>query len=118
MILYGLNTPAVDLCQETVNRANNIDVEVKSFRINSKKEQIRPQRYVKVAAVQNKIVLPTDKPVNEQKKAIMSRIKDIIELAALEKVNVLGLQEIWTAPFFVCTRERYPWVEFSEPIDG
>jgi hypothetical protein len=40
----------------------------------------------------------------------MDRIRDIIELAALEKVNVLGLQEIWTAPFFMCTRERYPWV--------
>jgi hypothetical protein len=34
----------------------------------------------------------------------MARIKQIIELAALEGVNVLGLQEIWTAPFFMCTR--------------
>lgn len=91
---------------------------MKSFKINAEKEQTRPQRIVKVAAVQNRIVLPTDKPVAEQKKAIMNRIKEIIELAAIEKVNVLGLQEIWTAPFFVCTRERYPWVEFSEPIDG
>lgn len=91
---------------------------MKSFKINAEKEQTRPQRIVKVAAVQNRIVLPTDKPVAEQKKAIMNRIKEIIELAAIEKVNVLGLQEIWTAPFFVCTRERYPWVEFAEPIDG
>jgi hypothetical protein len=91
-IIYGLNTPAVDLRRETTERATNLDVEVKSFKINSEKEQIRPQRYVKVGAIQNKIVLPTDRPVAEQKKAIMNRIKDIVELAALEKVNVLGLQ--------------------------
>jgi beta-ureidopropionase len=36
----------------------------------------------------------------------------------MEGANVVGLQEIWTAPFFMCTRERYPWVEFSEPVDG
>ena len=63
-------------------------------------------------------MIPTDKPVTEQKKAIMNRIKDIIELAALEKVNVICLQEAWTAPFFMCTREKYPWLEFAEPIDG
>ncbi len=40
----------------------------------------------------------------------MKRIKEIIEVAALENVNVIGLQEIWNAPFFMCTRERYPWV--------
>lgn len=65
---------------------------------------MRPRRAVKVGAVQNHIVLETTKPVQEQKRAIMARIKQIIELAALEGVNVLGLQEIWTAPFFMCTR--------------
>jgi beta-ureidopropionase len=64
---------------------------------------MRPRRAVKVGAVQNRIVLETTKPVQEQKRAIMARIKQIIELAALEGVNVLG-QEIWTAPFFMCTR--------------
>jgi beta-ureidopropionase len=65
---------------------------------------MRPRRAVKVGAVQNHIVLETTKPVQEQKRAIMARIKQIIELATLEGVNVLGLQEIWTAPFFMCTR--------------
>lgn len=48
----------------------------------------------------------------------MDRIGEMIEIAALEKANIICLQEIWTAPFFMCTREKYPWVEFSEPIDG
>jgi beta-ureidopropionase len=73
---------------------------------------------VKVGSIQNKIVLPTDAPVQKQKQAIFDRITQIIELAALEKTNVICLQEIWTAPFFMCTREKYPWVEFSEHYDG
>lgn len=73
---------------------------------------------VRVGAIQNRIVLETSKPIQAQKYAILARIRSIIELAAMEGVNVLGLQEIWTAPFFMCTRERYPWVEFAEPLDG
>jgi beta-ureidopropionase len=52
-----------------------LDVEVKSFKVNSHKEQNRPQRLVKVGAIQNKIVLPTDRPIAEQKAAIFARIK-------------------------------------------
>lgn len=57
-----------------------------------------------MGAIQNKIVLETTRPILEQKRAIMDRIKQIIELAAIEGVNVIGLQEIWNAPFFMCTR--------------
>lgn len=45
------------LKKETIDRANQIDLEVKQFKINSEEEQIRPKRLVKVGAVQNKIVL-------------------------------------------------------------
>ena len=31
---------------------------------------------------------------------------------------VLGLQEAWTMPFAFCTREKQPWLEFAEPVDG
>ncbi|MCB0370120.1 MAG: hypothetical protein KDD45_12025 [Bdellovibrionales bacterium] len=51
------------LKQETINRANKLDVEVKSYKINCEKEQTRPARIVKVASIQNKIILSTDKPV-------------------------------------------------------
>jgi beta-ureidopropionase len=82
-ILYGTQTPEVPLRQETIQRASQIDVEVKQFRVNSEAEQIRSKRLVKVAAIQNKIVLETTKPIQEQKRAIMDRIKEIIEVAAL-----------------------------------
>lgn len=45
-----------------------------------------------MGAIQNKIVLDTTKPVQEQKRALMNRIKEIIEIAALENVNIIGLQ--------------------------
>lgn len=117
-IFYGPQTPEVSLQRSTVDQANKLDVEVKSFKIPCEQEQLRGSRIIKVGAIQNKIVLSTDKPVAEQKKALENRIKDIIELAALEGVNVICLQELWTAPFFLCTREKYPWIEFGEPIDG
>lgn len=47
---------------------------------------------VKVGAIQNKIVLPTDAPVQKQKQAIMDKIQKIIEVAALEKTNIVCLQ--------------------------
>ena len=103
-ILYGPKTPEVPLQQETINRANKLDVEVKNFKINCEEQQTIAPRLVKVAAIQNKIVIPATKPVIEQKKALENRIKDIIELAALEKANVVCMQELWTAPFFLCTR--------------
>ena len=69
-ILYGPLTPEVSLQPETVNRANKLDVEVKSFRINCDKQQTIAPRLVKVAAIQNKIVVPATRPVTEQKKAL------------------------------------------------
>ena len=56
---------------------------MKSFKINCEKQQTIAPRLVKVAAIQNKIVIPATRPVAEQKKALEDRIKDIIELAAL-----------------------------------
>lgn len=117
-ILYGPYAPEIALRAETAERAGTLGVEVKHFRIGCEEEQLRPRRTVRVGAIQNRVVLETSRPVQEQKRAIMARIAQIAELAALEGVNVLCLQEIWTAPFFMCTRERYPWVEFAEPIDG
>ena len=47
-------------------------------------------------------------------KNIRNKILKIIEAAYHSGVNVICLQECWTAPFFYCTREKYPWVESAE----
>ena len=49
----------------------------------------------------------------------MDKIEKMIIVAALKGANVIYMQECWTSPFFMCTRERYPWIEFAEdPIEG
>ncbi|CAM9141072.1 unnamed protein product, partial [Ectocarpus fasciculatus] len=77
-------------------------------------EEIRPKRIVRIAALQNSIVSPTDAPIETQKRAIMDKIEAMLTAAAFKGANVACLQECWTSPFFMCTRERYPWVEFAE----
>ena len=115
-IFYGNKNEQVPLKDTTKELAEKKKIEVKNFRIGSLAEELRSQRRVKIAAIQSQIVLPTTEPVNKQKWAILERTKEIIEVAALEGANIVCLQEIFNAPFFMCTRERYPWVEFSESM--
>jgi beta-ureidopropionase len=69
---------------------------------------------VRIAVVQNSIVLPTTAPIADQYQAIEDKVRLLIDAAGEMGANVLCLQEAWTCPFFVCTRERYPWCEFAE----
>jgi len=55
-------------------------------------EQTRERKITRVAALQNAIVLPTDRSVMEQKHAIFDRIGIMIEAAAHSGANVLCLQ--------------------------
>jgi len=80
-------------------------------------EQLRPPRIVKVAAIQNQIVEPTDAPVEKQRSAIHERVGHLIEVAAKGGANIICLQEAWTMPFAFCTRERLPWVELAESAE-
>lgn len=77
-------------------------------------EQTRPQRLVRIGAIQNSIVLPTDAPVLKQRDAIFEKIGRLIHAASLMKCNIVCLQEAWTMPFAFCTREKTPWTEFAE----
>ena len=91
-ILYGIKNDEVPLRTETLEAARNKNVEVKQYRVNAEKEELRDPRKVKIAALQNQILLPTTAPVKEQKQALMNRIKEMIEIAALEKANIICLQ--------------------------
>jgi len=59
-------------------------------------------------------VLPTTDPIPKQMEAIREKIGTMIKAAHYSGVNVIGLQECWTAPFFMCTREKDPWMGFAE----
>lgn len=51
---------------------------------------------VKVAAIQNQIVLPTTAPVCEQRHAIHDRVGTLIEAAAQGGAQIVCLQEAWS----------------------
>lgn len=113
-ILYGNPCPQLNLPQEAIKLSEELNFELKGYSVDAKEEQTRPKKLVRIGAIQNKIVLPTDAPIVEQRDAIHKRIAEIIHVAHLCNVNVLCLQEAWTMPFAFCTREKQPWCEFAE----
>jgi len=117
-ILYGRdNDHKIELNKETEKLAKENAFEVKGFRFEAHKEDLRKPRIVRVAAVQHKIVVPTTEPIHVQRDAIHAKITNIIKAAAASDVNILCLQELWTMPFVFCTREKVPWCEFAESAE-
>lgn len=116
-ILYGKELSTIDIPSEAKTLASDNDFEIAGYRFTATKEELQQQRIVRIAAVQNKIVLPTTDSIESQRNALHKRIKTLVEAAALCETNVLCLQEAWTMPFAFCTREKYPWCEFAESAE-
>ena len=117
-ILYGDLPEPLAIPAETQRYAEERNFDVAAYRFHAAPEQRRKPRIVRVGVIQNQIVESTSAPIEDQYQALAARITEIIEAAAQMGVNVLGLQEAWTMPFAFCTREKQPWLEFAEPIDG
>jgi beta-ureidopropionase len=117
-ILYGNLPDALPIPAETAASAKEHNFEVAAWKFSAATEQRRSPRIVRVGVIQNQIVLPTSAPVVDQYEALADRVELMIEAAAQLGTNVLGLQEAWTMPFAFCTREKEPWLEFAEPVDG
>jgi beta-ureidopropionase len=92
--------------------------DVAAYRFPSVPEQRRAARITRVGVIQNTIARPTTDPIVDQFDAIADKVEAMIHAAGGLDVQVLGLQEAWTMPFAFCTREKEPWLEFAEPIDG
>ena len=117
-ILYGdLPEPlAIPAAVQAQADAANFDVTAHKF--HAAAEQRRKPRVVRIGVIQNRIVESTSAPVEAQFQALLARTTEMIEAAGAMGVNVLGLQEAWTMPFAFCTREKQPWLEFAEEVDG
>ena len=113
-ILYGNKAEVLIIPHEAKAIADKNDFEIQGYRIKASPEQSRKPHIVRIGAVQNSIKLPTTAPVQEQKEAIHEFLKEVAHAAHLCGVNVLCLQELFNCPFFVCTRERLPWMELAE----
>jgi beta-ureidopropionase len=117
-ILYGDLPETLPIPDDVASYAAARDFDVAAYSFFAAREQRRAPRRVRIGVIQTQIVAPTTAPVEEQYQAIARRTTEIIEAAGRMGVNVLGLQEAWTMPFAFCTREKQPWLEFAEPIDG
>ncbi|KAH9314866.1 hypothetical protein KI387_023493, partial [Taxus chinensis] len=120
-LLFGVNcgkaVSPMPLPDSVLPMAKELSFDLKAYCFNAESEMMRSPRIVRVGLIQNSTVLPTTAPFLEQKKAIMQKIKSMIEAAGAAGVNVVCLQEAWTMPFAFCTREKR-WCEFAESIDG
>jgi beta-ureidopropionase len=117
-ILYGVLPNTIEIPAKTAASAKAAGFDVAAYAFASTPEQKRAPRITRIGVIQNAVVKPTDAPVQEQYDAIADRIETMVHAAGELGVNVLCLQEAWTMPFAFCTREKTPWVEFAEPIDG
>ena len=50
----------------------------------------------------------------DQVHANQKRVGELIETAGQAGANIVCLQEAWTMPYAVCTREKLPWTQFAE----
>ncbi|RZF37384.1 hypothetical protein LSTR_LSTR009735 [Laodelphax striatellus] len=117
-VLFGSSTRELILSEESQELASKNCFEVKACAFEAKREELRQPRLVRVGLIQNSISLPTTEPIEKQRNAIFSKIKEIIRAAHLNGVNILCLQEAWTMPFAFCTREKLPWNEFAESAEN
>jgi len=116
-ILYGKPIGTLSLPTSAVDLSEKLQCELKGFRFTAKNEDTRAPRVVRVAAIQNKIILPTTEPVSKQIESLHERIGELIGLAHEAGANIVCMQEAWTMPFAFCTREKHPWSEFAEPAE-
>lgn len=102
------------LSEESEKLAKDHSFEIKGYSFDCPTEQLRSPRRVRIACIQNSIVLPTTEPVDKQRSAIHAKVEKMVAAASASGVNVICFQEAWTMPFAFCTREKYPWCEFAE----
>lgn len=117
-LLYGKVLRPFNVPKEAGQLAKDKEFEIQGYIFDAASESTRSPNIVRIGGIQNKIVLPTTAPVQDQRDALFKRISDIISCAALCGVNVLCLQEAWTMPFAFCLREKQPWCEFAESAEN
>lgn len=113
-MLFGKPCRKLELSKEVTELSKTLDFDLQAYGIDADEEQMRPKKIVRIGAIQNKIILPTDAPIIKQRDAIFERVGKLIHAAYLGGCNIVCLQEAWTMPFAFCTREKQPWTEFAE----
>jgi len=116
-ILYGKKTEKIELPKEALEIAKKFDFDLVGYKIAAQKEELRHPKIVRIGAVQHAIKTPTDAPVSEVLESLPDWARQVVHAAHLSGVNVIGFQELWNAPFFLCTREKMPWIQYAEDFE-
>jgi len=72
-------------------------------------------RNVRCGLIQAQNVLGPDHSLPEIKEAMMRKHLELIEQAAKQKVQLLGLQELFYGPYF-CAEQDVRWYDLTEPV--
>jgi len=72
-------------------------------------------RNVRCGLIQAQNVLGPDHSLAEIKEAMMRKHLELIEQAAKQNVQLLGLQELFYGPYF-CAEQDVRWYELTEPV--
>jgi beta-ureidopropionase len=72
-------------------------------------------RNVRCGLIQAQNVLGPDHSLSEIKEAMMRKHLELIEQAAKQKVQLLGLQELFYGPYF-CAEQDVRWYDLTEPV--
>lgn len=119
-VLYGNNcggpVEALQPPSRVVAAAKEADFDLQAYAFKALPEQMRAPKLVRIGLIQNKTVLPTTSPFQEQAQAIRDHVGVLMDAAGQAGVKILCLQEAWTMPFAFCTREKH-WLEFAESAE-
>lgn len=117
-ILYGPPVSELPLAAEASALSKEHKFEIRAFKMSaSQPEAFRPPRIVRVAGIQNMMAESTSAPIKDQMEALHKKIERMIDAAGAMKVNVVCMQEAWPQPFFFCTREKRPWMDFAQSAE-
>ncbi|CAL8082368.1 unnamed protein product [Calicophoron daubneyi] len=111
---YGRRLEEIPFSSNLRSAADSLDVDLQGYVYPSISEDTRETRWVNIGAIQFKTPGSSSSSIKEQRSAIHSTARNIVDLAGQCGVNVLCLQEVWHMPFAFCTREKVPWCEFAE----
>lgn len=95
-VLNVLTCSDLELPIKAYELANQLDMELRASKFPCAKEQTRPPRLVRVGLLQHRMPQPACEPIEKQRQAAHHRVKQMLEVAALAKVNVVCLEEIWS----------------------
>lgn len=116
-LLYGKPVDTLPISDEASAMAQKHNFDVVAYKTPFASTESQPPRTCRIGVLQHGIVEATTEPIAVQYKAIEQRVEILLDAAAALGCNVVSLQEAWSMPFFFCTREKRPWLDFATPAD-